>query len=107
VINTLGVIAGIYGGLFALYTFLFGDVLIRPWGFVHYGCCGLRKKTAKSLLPLIDNSLINNKDSIQMRLENLGKLSMEERVETLEKFILLFKDNFFDISLLNSIAKKD
>ncbi|CAG8792422.1 9091_t:CDS:2, partial [Dentiscutata erythropus] len=106
VITILGVIAGIYGGLFGLYTFLFGTDLIRPWGFVHYGCRGLRKKTAESLLPLVDNSLSNNKEPAQTRLESLGKLSIEQRVEILEKAILLFKDNIFDTKLLDSIVNK-
>ncbi|CAG8600743.1 17606_t:CDS:2 [Dentiscutata erythropus] len=72
-------------------------------------CFGLREKTEENLAQFIENPLSYtelNEGSIQERLRNLEKLSLEQRIKLLETNSLLFKDNIVNTKLLDSIKQK-
>ncbi|CAI2167824.1 12885_t:CDS:2 [Funneliformis geosporum] len=94
IINILGNIAALYSSIVFIYVFLFGVDSMRPWGFVHKGCCGFRRFEERT----------KEKLSQSVRAPDL-EAGFEERILYLEKFRRFLEKNVIDASLLESIGE--
>ncbi|CAG8664939.1 11040_t:CDS:2 [Funneliformis mosseae] len=94
VINILGNIAALYSSIVFIYVFLFGVDSMRPWGFVHKGCCGFSRIEERTKEKL--------SQSVQPPDREDG---LEKRILYLETFKCFIEQNFIDASLLESIRE--
>ncbi|CAG8511841.1 15568_t:CDS:2 [Funneliformis caledonium] len=109
-IRTLLGVFGIVGGAssiaMALYTFLFGANLFRPWGYTQAYCCGLSYRTYNKLknsfpvLPLVNSSSLMTKPNPS--LQDIKEL--QDRLNSLEMFL---KEYVIDVNYLEKSEKMD
>nr|CAG8588422.1 8844_t:CDS:10 [Entrophospora candida] len=114
-ITALGTIAAYYSSIVFIYVFLFGVESMKPWGFVHNGCCGFRKETKDSLIPILEfgskNQLKSSKNSTVPETHRALRSSiatemLSERIRELESFRIFLEDFVVDTSLLESVKKE-
>ena len=68
---------------------------MKPWGIIHSGCCGFRRKTQEKL-----SEIVNSSDT-GTDLESLSRRVME-----LEGFKRFLEGNAVDTSLLKAIKNE-
>ncbi|CAG8531061.1 13328_t:CDS:2, partial [Acaulospora morrowiae] len=82
ILDSIALLAGLYGLLTAIYICLFGVTAISPWGICQRGCCGRRsrenvyRKFAPRGLPILSQSRIRQ--------------PVIQRLDDLEEYIRLF-----------------
>ncbi|CAJ0845321.1 7353_t:CDS:2 [Entrophospora sp. SA101] len=88
---------------------------MKPWGFIHTGCCGFRRETKVSLIPILESGtkeqLENSKSSaVTETPTELGSSTapeiLSERIRELESFRIFIEDFVVDTSLLESVKKE-
>nr|CAG8545120.1 4987_t:CDS:2 [Entrophospora candida] len=97
IISTLGTIAAYHGAAVFIYVFLFGVDSMKPWGFVHRGCCGCGGFRRKAEIG-IERSLAEE------NIESSTRLS--ERMKKLEDFKIILEKYVVDTSLLETIKQR-
>nr|CAG8553258.1 8336_t:CDS:2 [Entrophospora candida] len=114
-LTALGTIAAYYSSVVFIYVFLFGVESMKPWGFIHTGCCGFRRETKVSLIPILESGtkeqLKNSKSSAVTETPTEPGSStapeiLSERIRKLESFRIFLEDFVVDTSLLESVKKE-
>ncbi|CAG8651398.1 10170_t:CDS:10 [Funneliformis caledonium] len=103
--SMLALVGGAWSLAAALYAALFGVDLIRPWGWVQFYCCGVRKKARNKLiksLPVIP--LINNSERPQpptsRDISRDEHAALQRRVDALEVFL---REYVVDVNYLEAV----
>ncbi|KAG9287126.1 hypothetical protein G9A89_001020 [Geosiphon pyriformis] len=110
VVNLFALFGGALCLMKLIYTMIFGNELIQPWGLIHfYGCC-FAKKTNRQIrelfpvLPMYDNTRLQYPITSDTDTLNQYILHLQRRYDSLELFL---RDFVADASFLRQFRDVD